>query len=140
MIRRCPKCQTKNRIPAARLDQSARCGACGHAVAPLDAPHEVATDAELGELLTGSPLPVLVDFWATWCGPCRILAPELAKLAKEHAGRIVVVKVDTDALPQVASRHGIKGVPTMLLFRGGQVVRQITGAQPARSISTQLGL
>lgn len=140
MIHQCTSCKTKNRVPATRLDQSARCGKCKTPIAPLDAPHEVASQAEFDELINGSPLPVLVDFWAAWCGPCRMVAPEMAKIAKSHAGKVVVAKVDTESLPSVAMRYGIQGIPTMILFRDGRVAQQISGAQPAASLTAQLGL
>lgn len=140
MIRRCPSCGSKNRVPAHRLDQRARCGKCKTPISPVDAPHEITSEAELDELIKSSPLPVLVDFWAPWCGPCRMIAPELVKLARFNAGRLVVVKVDTETLPGLAMRFGIQGVPTLVLFRDGRVAKRISGAQPATSLSAQLGL
>ncbi len=140
MIHHCTSCQTKNRIPVNKLDQPARCGRCKTSISPLDAPHEVTSEAEFDDLIRNAPIPVLVDFWATWCAPCRMVAPELVKLARMNAGRVVVAKVDTDELPRVASRYDIKGIPTMLLFKDGQVAQQISGAQPAQALSNQLGL
>ena len=140
MIRKCPSCGTKNRIPTPRLDQAARCGKCKTQISPADKPHEVTSDAEFDEIISGSPIPVLVDFWAEWCGPCRAVAPELEKLSGQHVGGLVVLKVDTESLPSIASRFGIQGIPTMVLFRGAREVTRISGAQPASAIEAQLGL
>ena len=140
MIRRCPTCGSKNRIPAARLGDQPRCGRCKTTFSPLDAPVEVGSEEEVTDLVSRSPLPVLVDFWASWCGPCRMVSPEVAKIARDEAGRVVVAKVDTDVLPQVAGRLGIKGVPTMVLYRQGREQQRISGAGSAASLTAQLGL
>jgi len=140
MIRRCPTCGSKNRIPAERLGDQPRCGSCKTTFSPLDAPVEVSSEQEFTDLVSRSPLPVLVDFWAPWCGPCRMVAPEVAQIARDEAGRVVVAKVDTDLLPQVAGRLGIKGVPTMVLYRQGREQQRISGAGSAASLTAQLGL
>jgi thioredoxin len=101
---------------------------------------EVGSEEEFTDLVSRSPLPVLVDFWAPWCGPCRMVSPEVAKIARDEAGRVVVAKVDTDVLPQVAGRLGIKGVPTMVLYRQGREQQRISGAGSAASLTAQLGL
>jgi thioredoxin 2 len=98
----------------------------------------VAQAAEFDELVRDSPLPVLVDFWATWCGPCRAVAPELVKLASARAGRLVIAKVDTDVLADVAGRFGIRSIPTLILFRQGAEVKRLTGAMPAEAIEAQI--
>lgn len=140
MIRACPSCGAKNRVPEARLADRATCGRCKTPLLPLGEPYEVPSEAAFDELLRGSPLPVLVDFWAAWCGPCRAVAPEVHSLAREHAGRLVVAKVDTESLPRVAARYGVQGIPNFVLFRGGKPVSRMTGAGSARAISSQLGL
>ncbi len=138
MILRCHACGQSNRVPAAKLAAGPRCGSCKGA---LDAhPIAVGSEAEFQELVQGSPLPVVVDYWAAWCGPCRSVAPELERLARERQGQLVVAKVDTEALPGVAQRFGIRGIPTMILFRQGQEVRRTSGAMPAAQIAAQLGL
>ncbi len=106
----------------------------------LQAPFEVPEEATFERLLEEAQVPVLVDFWAAWCGPCRMVAPELEKLAREKAGKLLVAKVDTEALPQVAARFGIRGIPTMVLFEGGAERERLTGAMPAAAIAAQLRL
>ena len=98
-----------------------------------DAPVHV-TDATFEAEVLNSELPVLVDYWAEWCGPCRMVAPTLEKLAKEYAGKLVVAKVDTDANPEWASKFGVQGIPTMLFVSGGKVVHRQVGALPERML------
>jgi thioredoxin 2 len=106
----------------------------------LGRPIALSSTADFDELVRQAPLPVLVDYWAEWCGPCRMVAPELEKLAKEREGQLVVAKVDTEALPDIASRFGIQSIPTMILFRGGQEAERLSGAMPAAAIASRLGL
>jgi len=95
---------------------------------------------DFDELVQNSPIPVLVDFWAAWCGPCQTLAPELAKLASTRGGELIIAKVDTEALPEVAARFRIQSIPTMILFRGGKEATRLSGAMPASAIAAKLAL
>lgn len=139
MIIECRGCHAKNRVPPARLGDDARCGRC-KATLVLDAPVTPATAADFDALIGGSPLPVVVDFWAAWCGPCRVVAPEVDKLARMHAGKVVVAKLDTEALPDVAARYGISGIPAFIAFRGGREAGRAVGAMPAAQLARSLGL
>jgi thioredoxin 1 len=85
-----------------------------------------------------SPIPVLVDFWAVWCGPCKAIAPHVDAIAEEYAGKLKVMKLDVDSDQDIAARYGIMGIPALLLFKGGEVVTQIVGAQPKDSIIKQI--
>jgi len=134
MIRACPSCGKKNRVLYSRLGEAARCGACGTALPPPAEPLAVDQGEELTGLLRESKLPVLVDFWAPWCGPCRAVAPEMSKVAERNAGRWLVVKVNTDADPQVGAAHRIQSIPTMAVFHGGREVGRTMGARPAAQI------
>lgn len=140
MIRTCSSCGRANRIPAARLDARARCADCKSAILPLGAPVSVGSAADFDELLRDSPLPVVVDFWADWCGPCRAVAPELEKLASARAGKIVIAKVDTDALQEVAGRFAIRSIPTLVRFDGGRETKRVSGAQSASALSAALSI
>ena len=140
MIVPCPSCSSSNRLPASRLGQKAKCGSCKSPLLPLAQPLVVGSVEEFDELIGGVPLPVLVDFWAAWCGPCRMVAPEIAKIAGQRVGRVVVAKVDTEALPQIAARFGIRSIPTMILFRGGKEAQRLSGARPADAIMADLSV
>jgi thioredoxin 2 len=128
-LRTCTNCGRQNRVRPADLTRNIRCGACKTVLGPLAEPIEA--DAELfDEVIRDAKVPVLVDFWAEWCGPCRMAAPEVAQVAKDMAGRAVVLKVDTDRHPEVANRFGVRGIPNFVIFRSGQVVRQQAGVVP----------
>lgn len=129
-IVRCPQCGQINRIPTERRDQGPRCGRCKTSLA---ARGQVGTvdDAALDALIAASPVPVLVDFYADWCGPCRVLGPVLQGLAAEYEGKLLVVKVDTDKDQRYAQQLGVQGIPAVHLFSGGRHVAAETGARPA---------
>lgn len=140
MIVGCPSCSRSNRLPAGRMRDKARCASCKSPLLPPTHPIPVTSPEDFDELVKDSPAPVLVDFWAVWCGPCRAVAPELEKLARSRADQVVVAKVDTDALPGVAQRFAIRGIPTMILFRGGREAARVSGAMPASEIAARLSI
>ena len=130
----CASCGKTNRIRYSSLGASTRCANCHVALSPPAEPVEVLDAAAFDALISGSSLPVVVDFWAAWCGPCRMMAPELEKVAKEAAGQWLVVKVDTEAVPELGERFRIRSIPTLALFRGGREVNRLAGARPAADI------
>lgn len=124
-IVKCPHCGKRNRVPAAG-DGKPRCANC-HNGLPWIA---VADDQDFGEVVEKSPIPVVVDLWATWCGPCRMVSPVLEQLATERAGSLKLAKVDVDAAPAIAQRFDVRAVPTLLLMDHGRVLARQAGAAP----------
>jgi thioredoxin 2 len=129
ITRRCASCGAVNRVPARHLADTGRCGSCKASLAP----HADAIEADaqtFEEIVREARVPVLVDFWADWCGPCKTAAPEVAALAREMAGKALVLKVDTKRQPELSSRYRVQSIPNFVVFRDGRVVMQQAGVVP----------
>lgn len=138
-VRTCSKCGQQNRIPVKHLADAGRCGSCKQVLPPSSKPI-VADAGRFEKLMSEARVPVLVDFWADWCGPCRVMAPELEKLAASRAGKVLVAKVNTDEFPELARRFAIEALPTLVLFREGQPEQRLAGARSAAAILRELAL
>lgn len=129
VVRNCPSCGTGNRIPARHLADTGRCGSCKAELPPISEPLE-ADDGSFNQIIAEASVPVLTDFWADWCGPCRMAAPEVHALAHEMAGKALVLKVDTEMSPRVSSQYRVQSIPNFMVFRGGKAVFQRAGVAP----------
>jgi len=132
----CPFCETLNRVDLARIEQHPQCGKCGKPIL-LDRPIAI-SDATFHKVTTDTTVPVVVDFYADWCGPCKIMAPQLDDVARRRAGELLVVKLDTDRNPATGQRFGIRGIPTLIAFRGGKEVARRVGAVPPAELEAFL--
>jgi thioredoxin 2 len=129
----CPFCATLNRVDLARVDDRPKCGNCGRPIL-LDRPIPLSDDTFDG-VLRGSAVPIVVDFYADWCGPCKIMAPTLDAFASERRGAVLVAKLDTDRNQATAMRYGIRGIPTLIVFSGGKEVAREVGVVPRERLN-----
>ena len=132
MLIACSHCGAANRVPDARLADDPVCGRCARDL--LDGAPVTLTDASFERYVARTELPVVVDVWATWCGPCKLMAPQFDLAARELKGRAVLAKLDSDANPQTATRFAIRSIPTLLMLRGGNEIKRLSGAMQAPQI------
>jgi len=130
----CAACGQKNRLVYQRLGEEVRCGTCKQPIPMPAEPIEVRRSTDFDSLVAHAALPVVVDYWAPWCGPCRMVAPEVQKVAARQAGRVIVVKVNTDERQDLGDRFGIRSIPTLAVFSGGRELARTAGARPAADI------
>ena len=128
----CPNCKKVNRLPKKDSYRKANCGSCGASL--LEGRVIEANGADFDYILQSSTVPVIVDFWASWCGPCRMMAPNFAEASRNLAPKVQFVKVNTEENPQISARYGIRSIPTMIVFKNGVEVDRVSGALPTQQI------
>ena len=139
MIVECASCGAKNRVrPTQEAKTRPVCGRCGSPLPSRSSVPVTVTDSNFESVVGGSPIPVLLDMWAAWCGPCRTIAPTIEALAAELSGRVLVGKIDVDANPRTSSRFGVQGIPTLLVINNGREVDRLVGVQSKEAVLRRL--
>jgi len=135
----CPNCGTRNRLsPSDSAGKAPVCGKCHQPLAGAPSKPVTVTDSNFSSVVAGAQLPVLLDLWAAWCGPCRMITPMVEQIAQELSGKVIVGKLDVDANPQTAARYRVQSIPTLLILKNGQEVDRLVGAQPKAAILQRL--
>jgi thioredoxin 2 len=134
IVAECSQCGQQNRVGYAKLEETVRCGKCKATLRPPSTPIAVPSLEAFDAVTSHAAVPVVVDYWAAWCAPCRMVAPELEKIAAQHAGDFLVVKVDTERLPELSARYHIQSIPMLAVFHHGHEKARSVGARPAKDI------